>query len=59
MLYDGLEDRVGPDQWAIWKDLVDEQSAACIFDQPDYYTFVTYSLFRGQKPGGPALQKHR
>jgi demethylmenaquinone methyltransferase/2-methoxy-6-polyprenyl-1,4-benzoquinol methylase len=47
MLWANAQSEVGVEDWSEFQRLCEPQSADFILDRPDYYAFVTYSLFQG------------
>jgi ubiquinone/menaquinone biosynthesis C-methylase UbiE len=47
MLWGSLEPCVSPEDWKLFSSLCDPASERCILDIPDYYGFVTYTMFEG------------
>ena len=47
MLWEKVESEVSPDDWAEFRRLCDPSSPDLILNLPDYYAFLTYSLFYG------------
>jgi demethylmenaquinone methyltransferase/2-methoxy-6-polyprenyl-1,4-benzoquinol methylase len=50
MLWGELDADVSREDWGAYRRLCDPASPAFVADQPDYYAFVTYTLFVGTKP---------
>jgi ubiquinone/menaquinone biosynthesis C-methylase UbiE len=50
MLWGSLEPHVSRDDWQLLSNLCDPDSGRCVLDTPDYYGFVTYTLFVGRVP---------
>ncbi len=48
MFWGHLQSRLRPDDWAEFQRLSRPESPDFIGDRPDYYAFLTYSLFRGK-----------
>jgi ubiquinone/menaquinone biosynthesis C-methylase UbiE len=49
MFFGDLESRVSAEDWEQYQRLSRPESADCIFACPDYYFFITYSLFYGRR----------
>ena len=47
MLWEKVESEVSSDDWAEFRRLCDPSSPDLILNLPDYYAFLTYSLFYG------------
>jgi SAM-dependent methyltransferase len=47
MRWPGAETELSPVDWAEYQRLCQPESADYILDQPDYYTFFSYSMFTG------------
>jgi ubiquinone/menaquinone biosynthesis C-methylase UbiE len=54
MLWGGFETEVPSDDWRAFERLSRLQSKDCLLRRPDYYGFVTYTLFTGVKDAGEA-----
>ena len=50
MFWGGLESRVSRDDWDAYRRLCSPESEEFVADKPDYYGFLTYTLFSGQVP---------
>ncbi|MBM4464163.1 MAG: class I SAM-dependent methyltransferase [Chloroflexi bacterium] len=50
MLWGKAESEVTPDDWAEFRRLCQPESPDFILNLPDYYAFITYSLFYGKVP---------
>ena len=50
MLWENLEGRVSTEDWEAYCRLCHPDSNEFILDNPDYYGFVTYTLFRAEVP---------
>jgi demethylmenaquinone methyltransferase/2-methoxy-6-polyprenyl-1,4-benzoquinol methylase len=51
MRWPGVESELEPQDWEMYQRLCQPESPDFILDHPDYYTFFTYSMFRGKVPG--------
>jgi demethylmenaquinone methyltransferase/2-methoxy-6-polyprenyl-1,4-benzoquinol methylase len=51
MLWGRAEAEASPEDWVAFQRLCQPGSPGFILDLPDYYAFITYSLFYGQVPG--------
>ena len=51
MFWGQVQDEVSARDWALFERLRRPGSGACILDAPDYYAFLTYTLFSGCVPG--------
>ena len=51
MFWGEAQDEVSAQDWALFERLRRPNSGACLLDAPDYYAFLTYTLFSGQVPG--------
>jgi demethylmenaquinone methyltransferase/2-methoxy-6-polyprenyl-1,4-benzoquinol methylase len=50
MFWGQAEPEVATEDWAAFQRLCEPGSPVCIVDDPDYYGFLTYSMFRGRVP---------
>lgn len=50
MFWRGLEGQVSDEDWKEYRRLCDPESPDSILNSSDYYAFLTYTLFRGEKP---------
>ncbi|MHB1414931.1 MAG: class I SAM-dependent methyltransferase [Chloroflexota bacterium] len=50
MLWSHLEGKVSAEDWAVYRRLSDPESEDYLLDDPDYYGFVTYTLFTARVP---------
>ena len=48
----GLEGKIAEKDWKEYRRLCDPESPDTILNSPDYYAFLTYTLFRGEVPRG-------
>jgi hypothetical protein len=48
MFWGAVRAKVTPEDWAEFERLCQPESKDFILDQPDYYAFLTYSLFSGR-----------
>jgi demethylmenaquinone methyltransferase/2-methoxy-6-polyprenyl-1,4-benzoquinol methylase len=51
MFWGEVQDELSAQDWAFFERLRRPDSGGCILDAPDYYAFVTYTLFSGRVPG--------
>ncbi len=51
MFWGKAEPEVSAADWAEFQRICDPDSADCILNQPDYFAFLTYSVFKGVAPG--------
>lgn len=51
MFFDDLENKVDAEDWTLYQQLVDPESDKYLPGRPDYYCFLTYTLFTGKVPG--------
>jgi ubiquinone/menaquinone biosynthesis C-methylase UbiE len=51
MFWRNAESEVTPEDWAEFQRLCRPESPDFILNRPDYYAFITYSLFYGKVPG--------
>jgi demethylmenaquinone methyltransferase/2-methoxy-6-polyprenyl-1,4-benzoquinol methylase len=51
MFWRNVESEVRPEDWAAFRRLCLPGSPDFVLDLPDYYAFITYSLFCGRVPG--------
>ncbi len=47
MFWGGVEDEVSREDWAEYQRLCQPDSPDFVLDDPDYYAFLTYTMFRG------------
>jgi demethylmenaquinone methyltransferase/2-methoxy-6-polyprenyl-1,4-benzoquinol methylase len=52
MFWGQVRGAVSAEDWALFERLRGSGSAECLLDAPDYYAFVTYTLFRGRVAAG-------
>jgi demethylmenaquinone methyltransferase/2-methoxy-6-polyprenyl-1,4-benzoquinol methylase len=50
MFWGEVREEVSAADWALWQRLRSRDGGECILDAPDYYAFVTYTLFSGVAP---------
>ena len=50
MFWGALEDHLSPEDWEAYRRLCRPDSEDFILDEPDYYGFLTYTLFCGRAP---------
>jgi hypothetical protein len=50
MFWRNAEPEVTPEDWAEFQRLCQPESPDFILNVPDYYAFITYSLFYGKVP---------
>jgi demethylmenaquinone methyltransferase/2-methoxy-6-polyprenyl-1,4-benzoquinol methylase len=48
MFWGEVENEVSQQDWAEYERLCQPESPDFILDHPDYYAFLTYSMFRGK-----------
>jgi demethylmenaquinone methyltransferase/2-methoxy-6-polyprenyl-1,4-benzoquinol methylase len=48
MLWEEAQSEAAPEDWAEFQRLCQPESPDFLPDQPDYYAFLTYSLFHGK-----------
>lgn len=51
MFWGEVRAKLTPEDWAEFERLCQPESPDFILDRPDYYAFLTYSLFQGKVPG--------
>jgi demethylmenaquinone methyltransferase/2-methoxy-6-polyprenyl-1,4-benzoquinol methylase len=51
MFWGNIEDEVSREDWAEYERLCQPESPDFILNHPDYYAFLTYSMFRGRIAG--------
>ena len=50
MFWGKAEPEVAPEDWAVFQRLCQPESPDLVLNLPDYYAFITYSLFCGEVP---------
>jgi demethylmenaquinone methyltransferase/2-methoxy-6-polyprenyl-1,4-benzoquinol methylase len=50
MFWGQAQNEVSAQDWALFQRLIRSNSPACLLDTPDYYAFLTYTLFSGEVP---------
>jgi demethylmenaquinone methyltransferase/2-methoxy-6-polyprenyl-1,4-benzoquinol methylase len=55
MFWGQVQDEVSAEDWALLQRLRRAESPECVLDAPDYYGFLTYTVFAGKVPGSKAL----
>ena len=51
MFWESARPEVSAEDWADYERLTDPESADYILNLPDYYAFLTYTVFTGRVPG--------